>query len=158
MKSGFTITEMLITMTILLTVILFTIGLLGRAMITTAQSITVVELSDDLLKTAMELRKEIIKAGPRVEKINVYPDKVEFFVNVPFGDENYYPKEYKYSIIYRDSKIEIWKENEKKVIATDISTCTFYSQTSSTVSFFIGKKKNNIERVFYVSVSLPNVK
>ena len=168
MRRGFTILEMLITMAVVLIAVLLILGLAARAMMISTQSLTTIELADDLLKTAMELRKEIIKAGPRADQVFFDPDNpasISFWVNVPLAGENYNFQNYRYTIVFRRPNIELqiyqevskeWILEKTKILATDISTCTFFA-SPGTISFTIGKEKNSIERTYFMSIALPNL-
>jgi len=166
MSEGFTILELLITIAVLLVGILLVLGFATRTIVVTAQSFTTIELADDLLNAAMEIRKEILKAGPRADQVYFdpeNPERISFLVNVPFGGEKYYSRNYTYTIAFEkpDIKLYIFQEDsnsaDTKILVTDISTCTFLVGTG-TVSFVIGKEKHNIERTYFMSIALPNLK
>ncbi|ADA67710.1 MULTISPECIES: prepilin-type N-terminal cleavage/methylation domain-containing protein [Thermotoga] len=166
MRNGFTIVELLITIAVLLIGILLVLGFTTRTIVATVQSFTTIELADDLLKAAMEIRKEILKAGPRADQIYFdpeNPEKISFLVNVPFGGEKYYSRNYTYTITFEkpDIKLYIFQEDsnstDTRILVTDVSTCTFLAG-AGTVSFVIGKEKHNIERTYFMSVALPNLK
>lgn len=169
MRDGFTITEMLITIAVALAAVLLILGIATRMMIVSTQSLTTIELADELLKAAMELRKEIIKAGPRADQVSFDPDdpaSISFRVDVPFGGENFGSQSYLYTIVFRRPNIELqiyrmdsnnkWIFEKEKLLVSDISTCTFFVNPG-TISFTIGKKKNNIERTYFMSIALPNL-
>ena len=72
-------------------------------------------------------------------------------------------RNYTYTIAFEkpDIKLYIFQEDsnstDTRILVTDISTCTFLAGTG-TVSFVIGKEKHNIERTYFMSVALPNLK
>ncbi|PLV56163.1 prepilin-type cleavage/methylation domain-containing protein [Thermotoga sp. SG1] len=169
MRNGFTITEVLITMVVLLITVLLILGIATRVTIVSAQSLTTIELADDLLKAAMELRKEIIKAGPKADEVSFDPSdpaRISFKVSVPFAGEDYGFQDYLYVIVFNrpDIELQIYRKNpdndlileKTKILVSDISTCTFFV-SPGTISFTIGKKKNSIERTYFISIALSNL-
>jgi len=175
-RPAFTILEALITMGVLLASLLLVLGLTVRFMIVSEYSLATINLSDELLKASMRIREELLKIGPRADRVwlyqdgkptpkNVEGDEVRFETGVPFGSEDFYYKSLVYTIkLDKANKRVVLGEvqgNEivvLRVLAEDIEECRFRMPEPGTMSFSIRKRERQMTRSVEMSVSLLNTR
>ncbi|MDK2924185.1 MAG: hypothetical protein PWQ90_1626 [Pseudothermotoga sp.] len=167
---GFTLTEVLVVMIVLsiaLSIVVLLMTSVYRGSVVSFDRIT---LQDELLRIDAEIRKELLKAGPTIEELNVQSTYVEFDVIVPFSKPLYgtyaSATRLRYKLIFANNKLELHIINydtgdiDKKLLG-ELDDCRFDPQATqlkrNLIRYSLTKKNTTLVK-FDSSVVLYNLK
>lgn len=164
---GFTVIELLVVSILIFIVTGISVFIYTQVMRNSEIVIQRTNVRDQLAKVDSTLRRELLKAGPTIEGLNIENNSLTFVATVPFSKGSYgiygSAAKLQYALNFSNGILvltieELGGSYSKSIEIGQLDQCVFSSPAMSVISYTLGKNVGGKSYQLRSSIVLSNIK